>query len=73
MSNVIVLELPEILVIIILSVITLDHISLSISFLSLKLSERMKIVDVLGVKTFQDGERIIMQVGDKCTRENKLE
>ncbi|KAI4883096.1 hypothetical protein NFI96_011974 [Prochilodus magdalenae] len=32
---------------------------------SLELSERMKIVDVLGVKTFQDGERIIMQ-GDKA-------
>uniref|UniRef100_A0A8C2F293 cAMP-dependent protein kinase type II-alpha regulatory subunit n=1 Tax=Cyprinus carpio TaxID=7962 RepID=A0A8C2F293_CYPCA len=28
---------------------------------SLELSERMKIVDVLGVKSFQDGERIIMQ------------
>ncbi|XP_072537651.1 protein kinase, cAMP-dependent, regulatory, type II, alpha A [Salminus brasiliensis] len=28
---------------------------------SLEISERMKIVDVLGVKTFQDGERIIMQ------------
>ncbi|KAI5095186.1 protein kinase, cAMP-dependent, regulatory, type II, alpha A, partial [Silurus meridionalis] len=32
---------------------------------SLELSERMKIVDVLGVKTFHDGERIIMQ-GDKA-------
>uniref|UniRef100_A0A4W4HA92 cAMP-dependent protein kinase type II-alpha regulatory subunit n=1 Tax=Electrophorus electricus TaxID=8005 RepID=A0A4W4HA92_ELEEL len=32
---------------------------------SLELSERMKIVDVLGVKIFQDGERIIMQ-GDKA-------
>uniref|UniRef100_A0A3B4CJ45 cAMP-dependent protein kinase type II-alpha regulatory subunit n=1 Tax=Pygocentrus nattereri TaxID=42514 RepID=A0A3B4CJ45_PYGNA len=32
---------------------------------SLELSERMKIVDVLGVKTFQDGERIIMQ-GDQA-------
>uniref|UniRef100_A0A672KE32 cAMP-dependent protein kinase type II regulatory subunit n=1 Tax=Sinocyclocheilus grahami TaxID=75366 RepID=A0A672KE32_SINGR len=29
---------------------------------SLEISERMKIVDVLGVKSFQDGERIIMQV-----------
>uniref|UniRef100_A0A8C2Q967 cAMP-dependent protein kinase type II regulatory subunit n=2 Tax=Cyprinus carpio TaxID=7962 RepID=A0A8C2Q967_CYPCA len=29
---------------------------------SLEISERMKIVDVLGVKLFQDGERIIMQV-----------
>uniref|UniRef100_A0A674C7R4 cAMP-dependent protein kinase type II-alpha regulatory subunit n=1 Tax=Salmo trutta TaxID=8032 RepID=A0A674C7R4_SALTR len=28
---------------------------------SLELSERMKIVDVLGMKTFSDGERIIMQ------------
>lgn len=28
---------------------------------SLEISERMKIVDVLGVKIFQDGERIIMQ------------
>ncbi|XP_026126607.1 protein kinase, cAMP-dependent, regulatory, type II, alpha A [Carassius auratus] len=32
---------------------------------SLEISERMKIVDVLGVKLFQDGERIIMQ-GDKA-------
>ncbi|KAK1801123.1 hypothetical protein P4O66_022826 [Electrophorus voltai] len=32
---------------------------------SLELSERMKIVDVLGVKIFQGGERIIMQ-GDKA-------
>lgn len=32
---------------------------------SLELSERMKIVDVLGAKSFQDGERIIMQ-GDKA-------
>ncbi|KAG1973778.1 protein kinase, cAMP-dependent, regulatory, type II, alpha A [Pimephales promelas] len=32
---------------------------------SLELSERMKIVDVLGVKSFHDGERIIMQ-GDKA-------
>uniref|UniRef100_A0A673G9K8 cAMP-dependent protein kinase type II-alpha regulatory subunit n=1 Tax=Sinocyclocheilus rhinocerous TaxID=307959 RepID=A0A673G9K8_9TELE len=32
---------------------------------SLEISERMKIVDVLGVKSFQDGERIIMQ-GDKA-------
>uniref|UniRef100_A0A672P6T7 cAMP-dependent protein kinase type II regulatory subunit n=1 Tax=Sinocyclocheilus grahami TaxID=75366 RepID=A0A672P6T7_SINGR len=29
---------------------------------SLEISERMKIVDVLGVKSFQNGERIIMQV-----------
>lgn len=28
-----------------------------------QLSERMKIVDVLGMKTFSDEERIIMQVG----------
>ncbi|XP_061474772.1 cAMP-dependent protein kinase type II-alpha regulatory subunit [Rhineura floridana] len=32
---------------------------------SLELSERMKIVDVIGEKTFQDGERIICQ-GDKA-------
>uniref|UniRef100_A0A8C7DC93 cAMP-dependent protein kinase type II regulatory subunit n=1 Tax=Oncorhynchus kisutch TaxID=8019 RepID=A0A8C7DC93_ONCKI len=32
---------------------------------SLELSERMKIVDVLGMKTFSDGERIIMQ-GDRA-------
>uniref|UniRef100_A0AAY4AYJ6 cAMP-dependent protein kinase type II-alpha regulatory subunit n=1 Tax=Denticeps clupeoides TaxID=299321 RepID=A0AAY4AYJ6_9TELE len=32
---------------------------------SLELSERMKIVDVLGVKTFKDGEQIIKQ-GDKA-------
>uniref|UniRef100_A0AAY4C2N5 cAMP-dependent protein kinase type II-alpha regulatory subunit n=1 Tax=Denticeps clupeoides TaxID=299321 RepID=A0AAY4C2N5_9TELE len=32
---------------------------------TLELSERMKIVDVLGVKSFQDGERIIMQ-GDQA-------
>ncbi|XDV48986.1 hypothetical protein PO909_018326, partial [Leuciscus waleckii] len=32
---------------------------------SLELSERMKIVDVLGVKSFHEGERIIMQ-GDKA-------
>ncbi|KAK2898626.1 hypothetical protein Q8A67_010044 [Cirrhinus molitorella] len=32
---------------------------------SLEISERMKIVDVLGVKSFHDGERIIMQ-GDKA-------
>uniref|UniRef100_A0A3P9IY18 cAMP-dependent protein kinase type II-alpha regulatory subunit n=1 Tax=Oryzias latipes TaxID=8090 RepID=A0A3P9IY18_ORYLA len=32
---------------------------------SLELSERMKIVDVLGVRTFSDGERIITQ-GDKA-------
>ncbi|KAJ8370168.1 hypothetical protein SKAU_G00101960 [Synaphobranchus kaupii] len=32
---------------------------------SLELSERMKIVDVLGMKSFQDGEKIIMQ-GDKA-------
>ncbi|KAF6727433.1 cAMP-dependent protein kinase type II-alpha regulatory subunit [Oryzias melastigma] len=32
---------------------------------SLELSERMKIVDVLGVRTFNDGERIITQ-GDKA-------
>lgn len=32
---------------------------------SLELSERMKIVDVLGMKTFSDGERIIMQ-GDSA-------
>lgn len=32
---------------------------------SLELSERMKIVDVLGAKSFQDGERIIKQ-GDKA-------
>lgn len=28
-----------------------------------QLSERMKIVDVLGARTFKDGERIITQVG----------
>ncbi|KAJ8257219.1 hypothetical protein GJAV_G00183190 [Gymnothorax javanicus] len=32
---------------------------------SLEVSERMKIVDVLGMKSFQDGEQIIMQ-GDKA-------
>ncbi|XP_010894139.1 protein kinase, cAMP-dependent, regulatory, type II, alpha A isoform X1 [Esox lucius] len=32
---------------------------------SLELSERMKIVDVLGIKTFSDGERIIVQ-GDRA-------
>uniref|UniRef100_A0AAY4CN05 cAMP-dependent protein kinase type II-alpha regulatory subunit n=1 Tax=Denticeps clupeoides TaxID=299321 RepID=A0AAY4CN05_9TELE len=31
---------------------------------TLELSERMKIVDVLGVKSFQDGERIIMVTSD---------
>uniref|UniRef100_A0A3B4CJ31 cAMP-dependent protein kinase type II regulatory subunit n=1 Tax=Pygocentrus nattereri TaxID=42514 RepID=A0A3B4CJ31_PYGNA len=38
---------------------------------SLELSERMKIVDVLGVKTFQDGERIIMQT--KADRQDNAE
>ncbi|KAJ8384175.1 hypothetical protein AAFF_G00207930 [Aldrovandia affinis] len=32
---------------------------------SLEISERMKIVDVVGMKSFQDGEKIIMQ-GDKA-------
>ncbi|KAG5837844.1 hypothetical protein ANANG_G00217340 [Anguilla anguilla] len=32
---------------------------------SLELSERMKIVDVLGMRSFQDGEKIIMQ-GEKA-------
>uniref|UniRef100_A0A8C9V4C4 cAMP-dependent protein kinase type II regulatory subunit n=1 Tax=Scleropages formosus TaxID=113540 RepID=A0A8C9V4C4_SCLFO len=33
---------------------------------SLELSERMKLVDVLGAKAFQDGEQIIKQVELKC-------
>uniref|UniRef100_A0A8C7CZV6 cAMP-dependent protein kinase type II-alpha regulatory subunit n=1 Tax=Oncorhynchus kisutch TaxID=8019 RepID=A0A8C7CZV6_ONCKI len=38
---------------------------------SLELSERMKIVDVLGMKTFSDGERIIMQT--KANQEDNVE
>lgn len=35
---------------------------LKLHFLSSKLSERMKIVDVVGARVFKDGERLITQV-----------
>lgn len=41
----------------------LYYLLIDICFSPDKLSERMKIVDVLGARAFKDGERIITQVG----------